>query len=52
VLVAGAHGITVDAPRLNWAKLIGREKDMISFIPGAMTGVAEKRGAGRWLEHH
>ncbi len=42
--IAGAHGITVGAPKLDWAKLIGREKDMISFIPDAMAGVAEKRG--------
>ena len=42
--IAGAHGIEVGEPQLDWAKLIGREKDMISFIPGAMEGLAEKRG--------
>jgi glutathione reductase (NADPH) len=42
--IAGAHGITVGKPELDWAKLIGREKDMVSFIPGAMEGLAGKRG--------
>ena len=42
--IAGAHGIEVGNPQLDWAKLIGRAKDMISFIPGAMEGMAEKRG--------
>jgi glutathione reductase (NADPH) len=41
---AAAHGITVSDVKLDWEKLIRREKDMISFIPDAMTGVAEKRG--------
>jgi len=41
---ASAHGITVSKPKLDWAKLIDREKDMIGFIPGAMEGVANKRG--------
>lgn len=44
IAVAGAHGIEVGAPKLNWAKLIAREKDMISFIPGAMEATAGKRG--------
>lgn len=42
--LAGAHGIDVGKPKLDWAKLIGREKDMVSFIPGAMQSLAEKRG--------
>ena len=42
--VAGAHGIDVGKPTLDWAKLIDREKDMIGFIPDAMEGVAKKRG--------
>ena len=42
--IAGAHGIDVGEPKLDWEKLINREKDMISFIPDAMAGVAEKRG--------
>jgi glutathione reductase (NADPH) len=41
---APAHGITVGAAKLDWHKLIRREKDMIGFIPDAMKGVAEKRG--------
>jgi glutathione reductase (NADPH) len=42
--IADAHGITVGKPKLDWSKLIQREKDMISYIPDAMAGVAEKRG--------
>ena len=42
--LAGVHGIEVGKPKLDWAKLIDREKDMIGFIPDAMAGVAEKRG--------
>ncbi len=41
---APTHGITVGAPKLNWAKLIERKNEMISFIPDAMEGVAAKRG--------
>jgi len=41
---ASAHGIDVGPAKLNWTKLIQRKKDMISFLPGAMEGVAEKRG--------
>lgn len=41
---AEAHGISVGAPKLDWAKLIKRKDDMIGFIPDAMAGVAEKRG--------
>ncbi len=41
---AGAHGISVGDPKLDWGSLIRREKDMIGFIPDAMKGVAEKRG--------
>jgi len=41
---AKVHCIDVPPAKLNWQKLIQREKDMISFIPDAMTGVAEKRG--------
>ena len=42
--MAATHGIKVGKPKLDWAKLIRREKDMISFIPGDMEGLAEKRG--------
>ncbi len=41
---AATHGIDVGKPRLDWAKLIQREKDLIGFIPDAMHGLAEKRG--------
>lgn len=42
--LASVHGIDVGKPKLDWGKLIDREKDMIGFIPDAMAGVAEKRG--------
>jgi glutathione reductase (NADPH) len=42
--IAGVHGIKTGKAELDWSKLIRREKDLISHIPGAMTGVAEKRG--------
>lgn len=41
---AGAHGIEVGPAKLDWAKLIDREKDMVSGIPSGMEGLAEKRG--------
>ena len=41
---AKVHGIDVGEPRLDWARLIDREKSMVDFIPDAMAGVAEKRG--------
>ena len=41
---ASAHGISVAKPKLDWSKLITREKQLISHIPDAMTGVADKRG--------
>ena len=44
IAIAGAHGIEVGAPKLDWAKLIGREKDMVSHVPGAMESSAKKRG--------
>lgn len=42
--IAGVHGISVGEAKLDWGKLIGREKDMIAPIPNAMAGLAEKRG--------
>ncbi len=42
--LAPVHGIEVGPVKLDWAKLIEREKQMIGFIPDAMLGVAEKRG--------
>ena len=41
---APIHAIEVGTPKLDWAKLIGREKEMIGFIPDAMQDLAEKRG--------
>jgi glutathione reductase (NADPH) len=41
---ARVHGIEVGAPRLDWARLIDREKEMIGAIPEAMEGLARKRG--------
>ena len=41
---AGVHGIDVGPATLDWAKLIDREKDMVSGIPAGMEGLAEKRG--------
>lgn len=42
--IAGVHGIEVGAPKLDWAKLIDREKAMIASIPEKMAKLAEKRG--------
>ena len=36
--LASVHGIDVGKPKLDWGKLIDREKDMIGFIPDAMAG--------------
>ena len=44
ISLAKTHGISIGTPKLDWAKLIERKDDMIGFIPGAMKGVAEKRG--------
>ena len=41
---AGAHCIDVAEPRLDWGKLIAREKDLIAGIPGSLGGLMEKRG--------
>lgn len=40
---AETHGITVGKPKLDWAALIDREKDLIAPLPDAMAGVAKKR---------
>ncbi|MBT6108861.1 MAG: NAD(P)/FAD-dependent oxidoreductase [Rhodospirillales bacterium] len=45
---ASAHHIEVSKPKLNWTKLIQREKGLISFIPDAMHDVAKKRGDVFW----
>jgi glutathione reductase (NADPH) len=41
---AKVHGIEVSAPKLDWGKLIDREKAMIASIPERMEGLAAKRG--------
>ena len=41
---ASVHGIDVGTPSIDWAKLIDREQDMVSFMPGAMEDVASNRG--------
>src|SRR5437879_5523030 len=38
------HCITVGEPRLDWAALIDREKDMISHIPGSLAQLMSRRG--------
>ncbi|MGI9353237.1 MAG: dihydrolipoyl dehydrogenase family protein [Rhizobiaceae bacterium] len=42
--LAPVHGIEVGKVTLDWEKLITRKENMIDFIPGAMKGLAEKRG--------
>ena len=41
---AGIHGIDVGPATLDWEKLIDRKDEMIDFIPGAMKGLAARRG--------
>lgn len=41
---AGVHGISVGPARLDWGALIARKNQMIAGVPGAMLGLAEKRG--------
>lgn len=42
--LAKTHGINVGDAKLDWTKLIDREKEMIAPIPGGMQQLAEKRG--------
>ena len=42
--ISKVHGIEVGAARLDWAKLIDREKAMIASIPEKMAELAAKRG--------
>ncbi len=44
IALAPVHGIDVGTPKIDWGKLIDRERGMIDFIPDAMEGVAKKRG--------
>src|SRR4249920_1225106 len=41
---ASAHCISVAEPRLDWAALIDREKQMISHIPGSLARLMAHRG--------
>src|SRR5947209_10373915 len=41
---AKVHGIKVGAPRLDWAALIDREKQMIAHIPESIARLLAKRG--------
>jgi glutathione reductase (NADPH) len=41
---AGAHAISVGEPRLDWAALIDREKQMIGHIPGSLARLMKHRG--------
>ncbi len=41
---ANVHHIAVDKPRLDWAALIDREKDLIKDVPANLTRAMEKRG--------
>jgi glutathione reductase (NADPH) len=41
---ARIHGITVNEPRLDWAALIAREKQMISHLPGSFEKQMVHRG--------
>jgi glutathione reductase (NADPH) len=42
--IAKVHGIEVGAPRLDWAKLIDREKAMVASIPTKLGDLAGSRG--------
>ncbi len=42
--IAPVHGIEIGEARLDWAKLIDREKAMVASIPEKMRGLAAKRG--------
>ncbi len=41
---ASGHHIEVGPPRLDWAKLIERKRDLIGGMPAAMSASLEKRG--------
>lgn len=41
---AHVHAITVGKPRLDWARLIAREKDMIDGLPQSFGRTLDKRG--------
>jgi glutathione reductase (NADPH) len=41
---AHVHAITVGRPKLDWARLIAREKDLIDGLPQSFAGTLAKRG--------
>ena len=41
---AHLHGISVSKPKLDWAALIDREKEMISGIPDSLAETLQERG--------
>jgi glutathione reductase (NADPH) len=41
---ASTHAIRVARPRLDWARLIDREKNMIGWLPAAFAATLRKRG--------
>jgi glutathione reductase (NADPH) len=48
---ARVHGITVSDPRLDWAALIDREKQMISQLPGSFEKLMRDRGVDVIRDH-
>ncbi len=42
--IAPVHGIEVGKPKLDWGRLIDREKDMVSSVPEKMERLARDRG--------
>jgi glutathione reductase (NADPH) len=48
---ARVHGITVSEPRLDWAALIDREKQMISHLPGSFEKLMRDRGVDVIRDH-
>jgi glutathione reductase (NADPH) len=47
---AHVHHISVSKPKLDWAALIDREKEMISGIPESLTETLEERGVDLFRE--
>ena len=48
---ARVHGISVGEPRLDWTKLIDREKQMISHIPASLGQLMDERGVHVIRDH-
>jgi glutathione reductase (NADPH) len=47
---AHVHGISVSKPKLDWAALIDREKEMIAGIPDTLAETLEERGVALFRE--